>query len=146
MAKTKVKSKGAAEAAAAVNAAPGRLFKVIRNVTLPVLSVKIETPVYVTVKDEMRIGAAQKAGKDEDGKSKTKMEPATVCTVVDLTTGEVKTLIVSAVVKSIFNDDYPNGGYVGKSFCLVKHAKKEGKNYFNFSVDEIDPEQPTDGV
>lgn len=136
----KAKSKGAKEAAATpVTAAVGSLFKTVRNVTLPVLPVKIEEPVYITIKDAMRVGKAQKAGKD----GAKQMEPATVCTVVDLTSGEVKTLIVSAVVKSIFTDEYPDDAYVGKSFRLVKHAKKEGKNYFNFSVDEIDPDQPT---
>lgn len=138
----------AKKAAEAVNTSAGRKFKTVRNVTLPVLKVEIEKPVYITVKDEMRLGSAQKPGREDGkgGEKKQKMEPATVCTVVDLETGEVKTLIVSAVVKGIFTDEYPNGGYVGKSFCLVKHAKKEGKNYFNFSVDEIDPEQPTGGV
>lgn len=142
MAKAKVQSKGAKEAAATAQAQAGRKFAVVRNVTLPVLQLKIETPVYVTIREAMRVGSKQKAGKD----GKPQMEPATVTSVVDLETGEVKTLIISAVVKSIFNDDYPNDAYVGKSFCLVKHAKKEGKNYFNFSVDEIDPAQPTGGV
>jgi len=145
MAKAKAKQKAAVTA----NTTPGRAFKVVRNVTLPVLSVKIEEPVYVTIKDAMRVGAAQKEVIDKaTGKPKPKMEPATVCTVVDLSNdgGEVKTLIVAAVVKGIFEDEYANDAYIGKSFCLVKHAKKEGKNYFNYSVDEIDPDQPTGGV
>jgi hypothetical protein len=144
MAKAKAKQRVSATAA---NTAPGRAFKVVRNVTLPVLPVKIEEPVYVTIKDAMRVGAAQKEVIDKQtGKPKPKMEPATVCTVVDLMTGEVKTLIVAAVVKGIFEDEYAGETYVGKSFCLVKHAKKEGKNYFNYSVDEIDADQPTGGV
>lgn len=138
----------AKRAAGMVNTNQGRKFAVVRNVTLPVLKIEIEKPVYVTIREAMRLGSAQKAGRDDGkgGEKKAKMEPATVTSVVDLETGEVKTLIVSAVIKGIFNDDYPNDSYVGKSFCLVKHAKKEGKNYFNFSVDEIDPEQPTGGV
>lgn len=143
MAKAKVASKGAKEAAASavVNTAAGRKFAVVRNVTLPVLTPKIETPVYVTIKDAMRVGQTIKAKEGEAEK-----KPATVCTAVNVETGEVVTLIVSAVVKSIFERDYPDNAYVGKSFCLVKHAKKEGKNYFNFSVDEIDPSQPSGAV
>jgi hypothetical protein len=136
----KAKSKGKKEQdAAPVSAAPGRKFKTIRNVTLPVLSAKIETPLYVRIQSEMRVGKEMKAGAGE-----AKKAPATLCTATNLETGEVVELIVSAVVKSVFEENYPDGAYVGKSFCLVKHAKKEGKNYFNFSVDEIDPEQPTE--
>lgn len=149
----KAKKKASAEAGAA-QAQPGRKFAVVRNVTLPVLKLAIETPAYITVKDAMRVSeshAGQQAsdeGKGNKGKEEkaNKMGPATICTVVDLETGEVKTLIVSTVVKSIFEREYPGDAYVGKSFCLVKHAKKEGKNYFNFSVDEIDPDAPTAGV
>lgn len=138
----KAKTKGASEKASAPVSAPaGRKFKTLRNVTLPVLVAKIEEPLYVTIKSETRIGKEMKA--TADGQKKA---PATLCTVVNLDTGEVCELIVSAVVKSVFDENYPNGAYVGKSFCLVKHAKKEGKNYFNFSVDEIDPTEPTGGV
>lgn len=143
------KSKKANQAVGAAQVQPGRAFKVVRNVTLPVFKLEIEVPIYVTIKDAMRVSNAKK-GETESGKGAKaggkQMEPATVCTAVDLMTGEVKTLILSAVIKSIFTEDYPGDAYVGKSFCLVKHAKKEGKNYFNFSVDEIDPEQPTAGV
>lgn len=139
------KAKKGSVAPAQAQAQPGRRFAVVRNVTLPVFKVEIEKPIYCTIKDAMRVSSAQgKAKGDKPGEAKK--EPATVCTAVDLETGELKTLIVSAVIKSIFTEDYPNDSYVGKSFCLVKHAKKEGKNYFNFSVDEVDPEQPTGGV
>lgn len=129
------------EAAAPARTAKGRKFATVRNVTLPLLRVEIEQPVYITVKDEMRVSTAKNKKKAGDGKD---MDPATVVTVIDLgdDEGEVKTMIVSAAVKSIWDEEYPGGAYVGKSFCLVKHAKKEGKNYFNFSVDEIDPDQP----
>jgi hypothetical protein len=136
----KAKSKGTKEKESApVASSAGRKFKVTRNVTLAVLSCKIEEPVYVKITTEMRIGREMKAGVGE-----AKKAPATLCTVVDLESGEVRELIVAAVVKSVFEENYPDGAYVGKSFCLVKHAKKEGKNYFNFSVDEIDPEQPNE--
>lgn len=140
MAKAKKANQGAA---APATTSKGRKFATVRNVTLPLLRIEIEQPVYVTVRDEMRVSAAKNRKKAGDGKD---MEPATVVTVADIDPesggGEIKTMIVSAAVKSIWDEEYPNGAYVGKSFCLVKHAKKEGKNYFNFSVDEIDPEQP----
>jgi hypothetical protein len=145
----KAKKKASTEQAA--TAQPGRRFAVVRNVTLPVLKLQIEVPAYITVKDAMRVSeshAGQQASEDGKGakKKENQMGPATICTVVDLESGEVKTLIVSTVVKSIFEREYPGDAYVGKSFCLVKHAKKEGKNYFNFSVDEVDPDSPTDNV
>lgn len=138
MAKAKQKVSGSAPAP--VQSA-GRKFKVLGNVTMPVFTPKIEEPAYVKVLEPMYLGKEMKAGSDGQKKA-----PATLCKVVNLETGEVVLLIVAAVVKGIFEDNFPGNAYVGKAFCLVKHAKKEGKNYFNFSVDEIDPEQPTGGV
>lgn len=138
MAKAK---KAANTVAGPVTQSPGRKFKVLGNVTMPVFTPKIEEPAYVKVLEPMYLGKEMKAGSDGQKKA-----PATLCKVVDLETGEVKLLIVAAVVKGIFEDNYPGNAYVGKAFCLVKHAKKEGKNYFNFSVDEIDPDAPTESV
>lgn len=133
------KAKSAARQSAGAPAqAPGRKFKVLSNVTLPVFTPKIEEPAYVKILEPMYVGKEMKAGSDGQKKA-----PATLCKVVNLETGEVVLLIVAAVVKGIFEDNYADGSYVGKAFCLVKHAKKEGKNYFNFSVDEIDPDEPT---
>lgn len=143
MAKAKKATKGAADPknAAPVTTGADRKFKTLRNITLPVLTAKIEVPLYVRVTSEMRIGKEMKVKEGE-----AKKAPATLCSVVNLETGEVAELIVAAVVKSVFDEHYPGHTYVGKSFCLVKHEKKAGKNYFNFSVDEIDPEQPTGAV
>ena len=109
------------------------LFKVKRNITLPLIKPAIDTPVYIKIASPMFVGKAiQKAG---DGKN---MEPATLVNCVNLETGEEAQIIVPAVLKGIFEDEFPDEAYVGKAFQITKHAKVSGKQYHNFSVAELE--------
>lgn len=62
-----------------------------------------------------------------------------VVRVCDLETGEVATLIVPAVFRSILDDD---GNYVGKCYELIRGEVVQGKNYRQIEVWEIDDPNP----
>lgn len=130
MAKNDNKGTGAP---AAQEAAPRREFKVKRNVTLPVFKFQIDEPAY------LKITGAMFKGKEMKGTGeKAKMEPATLANGVDLETGEEVQIIFGTALASILHEDYANDSYVGLGFRITKHAKKEGKNYYSYSVAEIE--------
>lgn len=101
--------------------------------TRPVLKYVVDTPNYVLIETAAHIGKSMKPG--PDGKQK---EPATLCNVVDLKTGEPAQIILNAVVKSVLAEEYPNDSYVGKCFAITKQARVQGKAYDPFSIEEIE--------
>lgn len=111
--------------------------KVKRVVTLPLLKMAVGVTVHAKMLTKMYIG---KDMKQKEGDKKK--EPATLIDVVDLTTGEPAQIIVSAVVKSVLSEEYPNDSYVGKCFSITKQTRVPGKGYDPFRVVEI--EDPTE--
>lgn len=109
-------------------------FKVKRNITLPLIKPQLDVPVYIKITSEMFVGKDVSAAK---GDAK-KMEPATLVNCVNLETGEEAQIIVPAVLKGIFEDEFPDNGYVGKAFSITKHPKASGKQYHPFSVAELE--------
>jgi len=105
--------------------------KVVKNVTLPLLKKEDDRPVYIK-----SIGAIYK-GKQVNGKEADKMEPADLMNIVNLETGEEMQIICNAVMKSTFNEEYPDDSYIGKCF-RVTQMKVEGKRYKNYSIAEIE--------
>lgn len=127
-------AKAKKKAPAKVAAPQGGKYTRIRALVLPTLKLVEEQPVHVTINGAMTTSTAPQKP-DKDGRTK---EPATVCPVTDLDTGEVTQIICGAVLKGILNEQYPNDGYVEKSFEIVKHAKAPGKRYNTYSVFEIE--------
>lgn len=111
--------------------------EVVRVLTRPTIKLEIGTPVYVLIQSRVVIGKEIKSRRPTDADKEKKREPAHVADVVNLETGELNQLIVSAVVLGVLNDDYPHDAYVGKSFSIKKLDKKAGKDYFPYEVREI---------
>jgi hypothetical protein len=105
--------------------------------TRPVLKYQVDIANYVLIETAMHIG---KEMKQKEGDKKK--DPATLCNVIDLRTGEPAQLIMNAVVKSVLTEEYPNDSYVGKCFSITKQARQTGKSYDPFSLEEI--ENPND--
>lgn len=142
------KKKPAAKAAKPETAAPesnitGGKYKRVKALTGAVIQfavgvarvLRIDTPMEISTRKE-------KAGAK-------KMEPATVCQVTDIETGETGTMICAKVIRSSLEEGYPNGGYVGKAFEITKGDKKksgDGFMYSPFAVYEVDPDQALDGA
>ncbi len=114
--------------------------KVVKRVTMPTLVMKVPDQSWTLfIRDEMRLSKIEnKTGKDADGKAR-KMEPATICTVADVTTGEEFTWLVPSVVQSNLQRDYPDDGYVGKCFWIKNNGKRTpSQRYWDFSIAEVD--------
>lgn len=117
----------------AVASKPVFNFKVIKNVTLPLVKMEEDYPIYVKITSAMFVGKEVKG----DGKTAT-MEPAVLAHVVNLENGEAAQIIISAVIKENLKDNYPEDSYVGKQFEFIKHAKRVGKRYNDYSITEIE--------
>lgn len=107
--------------------------------TRPVLKYQVGIAVNVLIETAMHIGKDMKVKEGEK-----KKEPATLCDVIDLSSGEPAQLIMNAVVKSTLAEAYPNDGYVGLCFSITKQARVQGKQYDPFNIEEI--ENPNDGA
>jgi hypothetical protein len=110
-------------------------YEVVNVVSVPTLKLSDGVPAFVCFDSAMvttpkkgRDGAAL----DEDG------SPATITTakVVDLKTGEVMGLVCGAGLKDNLKTAYPNDGYVGRCFRLVKSVAP-GKRWKAWDVREI---------
>ena len=108
--------------------------------TRPVLKYVVDATVFVKIEEKMHIG---KEMKKKAGDEKAK-EPATLCNVIDLKTGEPAQIILNAVVKSVLTEEYPDDTYVGKCFSITKQARVQGKQYDPFNIEEI--EDPNGGA
>lgn len=101
--------------------------------TRPVLKFEVGKARYIKIETEMHIG---KEMKEQAGEKKK--EPATLCNVIDLSTGEPGQIIVNAVLKSVLSEEYPSGSYVGLCFSITKQARMPGKQYDPFNIEEIE--------
>jgi hypothetical protein len=113
--------------------------KVVKNVTLPVLSLKAGETAYVRIDTKIAQGKELTVSKDKkSGEENANEKPADICQVTNLASGEQLQFIVSAVVKANIEDQYPAHTYVGKSFRIAKLEKRAGKRYFDFNIAEIE--------
>jgi|WetSurMetagenome_2_1015567.scaffolds.fasta_scaffold01855_5 hypothetical protein len=141
-AKAKASVNQAAKAKASVNQAakaPSTFVpKVLKNVTLPFLKLEEDQPIYVKIISKMRTQTAKMTDSPKVSKKGEKdMEPATVVDVVNMKTGEEANMIVNAVLKGNWEEQYPNDSYVDKGFSITKLAKRPGKRYNDFLIQEI---------
>lgn len=139
MAKTKnmTKTSDAADAApVADNVVQGGKFARKAAVTLPTFKMLEGGSYYFAFKAPIRTETSQQ--KDENGKMVDK--PIDIAQVVNVETGELGQIVVGSVLKSNLEKSYPNAGYVGKAFEIVKQKGKEGKRYRTYTVYEIDAE------
>lgn len=111
-------------------------FKVKKHVTLPLLKILDDVPVYIRV--ESAIEKAKEIAATRTRSDAAPKQPPELIHVIDLETGEHAQIIANAVLASTFRDEYPDNGYIGKSFQVIRHKMREGKNYATFSVTEIE--------
>lgn len=109
-------------------------FKVIKNVTLPLLKLDVETPIFVRITGEIFKGK-KITGKTTEENSKQAPE---LMHVFNLESEQPMQMIVNQVLSTELKEQYPESGYVGKCFQFVKHAMQGGKNYATFDIAEIE--------
>lgn len=117
-----------------MSAAAPTIFKRKKLLTRPTLKFSEGVPRYVKFESAMFKGKDTKE-KKSDG---TPKEPATVANVINLEDGSECQIIISAVVKSVLNEEYPNDAYKDKCFEITKQGKQPGKQYNGFNIVEIE--------
>ena len=107
--------------------------KVKQKLILPLLNAKMDVgdSIYIKATGKMYIGKPQKDAKEGQ-------KPADMLPCINLETGEEGEIIVAAIVKSVLDEKFPDGKYVGKGFGITKGDKPKGKRYFQYMVDEIE--------
>lgn len=117
----------------AVTLANGKTFVLKRRVTMPLLSWKeIGKPITFKALDKYKYTTEKETKKGE------KLAATPMMPVIDLQTGQEARLIVGAIMLSLFEEDYKNEDYVGKSFALINHGKPEGKRFNDIELVEIE--------
>ncbi len=121
---------------------PELKFKVVKQVTRPLLKHRDGDTVYIKFLGRPYVG--------KEVKSATKMEPATLVNVINHNgggSGEWQYILSSVLYhkddktneeSGVLMEEYPNHTYVGKSFAIRKFAKEEGKRYNTFELVEIE--------
>jgi len=122
-------TKTAAKATAQKAAFDPNKVEVKTKLVVPQLKYEQHEPCYFKVTGELYQG--------KPNPEKPKDKPADLCRVIDLVDGEEKSLVVPAVLKSVWDEDYAENAYVDKCFMLTKRDKMEGKRYFNYDIAEI---------
>lgn len=128
-------------------------FKVKNHVTLPLLKIEDDKQYAVTIETPFKKGEAAPARKikedytdPETGELKTRdtmskvQEPPVLCQVTNLMTGERAQMIAGAVFHSEITKQYPDDGYVGKSFQFSVQ-KASGKRYKVPMISEVEIER-----
>jgi hypothetical protein len=110
-------------------------FKRTAAIVVPQLKMELEKSYFLNIKTPVEMGKHIEGQTDKDGKKK---EPPMLARVIDLTTGEELDLIFNTVLLGNLNEAYPDNGYVGKSFEIIKHDKAEGKDYNTFGIFEVE--------
>lgn len=100
--------------------------KIKRLVTLPLLKLAVGKVAYVRIEEPMYTGKAV------DDK-----EAAILCKVTNLETGELSEIILPTVLRSIFTEEFPDDGYVGKGFS-IELVKVDGKKYHQIKLAELE--------
>jgi len=134
MSKTNQDTKAAEVSEVAEVAEPTKLkFTIKRAVTLPIMKIFANTPVY------LRLDAPMFEGKllpDDIKQGKT--EGAHIVNCTNLETGEQVQIVVPKVLEAVLNETYLDDSYVGLSFEVTKQKMITGKKYHNFTVKEIE--------
>lgn len=104
-------------------------FKVVKQLTLPVFSLKEEGNGGVfRVIDAIRPVGSQRANFDS---------PMLCVPVEEVRTGECMHLVANKVIKDAL-ESYPDNGYVGRVFDITCLGVPKGKRHRNYRIMEVE--------
>lgn len=105
----------------------GNVWEVAEQVTRPVLQTKDNEPLYVLFDGPIHIapditerkprGSSEDQAADADAK-KEKRTPPMIADVTNLQTGELRVLVIGAVLWRTLEEKYPDNAYVGRAFAM----------------------------
>jgi hypothetical protein len=103
-------------------------FKRKAAVTLALRKLTLDTSHFLMIDGVIHIKAV--------GEGETR-ENWPVMAATDLTTGEQSEVLVDKVLQGTLQEKYPDDGYVGKAFEIIK-SKRTGKKYHDYNVWEVE--------
>lgn len=112
-----------------------KVFKRVKAVTLPTRKMNVDEPAYLTI-NSIKITKSQNIDKTTGEKLDL---PVAQC--IDLESGELCEVVLGAALISTLVETYTLEGVNGKSFEITKINKKAGKEYYSYTVFEIDPNE-----
>jgi len=120
--------------------------RIVKALTLPVLSTKIKTgetqaTIYFFAAGPIKARIAEEVDK-KTGEVKSK--EVHVMTVLSLMDEKPYTVVLSAAALGNLTEEYPNNGYIGKCFELTSFGKINGKDYNTIAITEIAGNDGTD--
>lgn len=107
------------EGATAKTTTPVLAFDVVEDLILPYFKLTDGKPLFVKIESECFTS-------DDTEKYK----------VINLETGETGEIYATAIMKTAFEEKYPDNGYIGKTFQIIR-TKVEGSRFKNFKIQEI---------
>ena len=112
----------------------GLVFKKVKSITVPVIKLSADKPVYLRFESAMEQSkqiVTKKVGSQP-------MEPAVIMHCLNHENDSECILIVGKMLQSVINESFPDNAYVGKSFEIVNHGQRGDKKYNAYSVNEIE--------
>lgn len=128
-------------AVVAVAAKPSLNYMIVKNVSVPSISMKSRDTFTFMSLGPIHTGEPLVEIDKRTGETVTQ-KPATFMRVTDLETGKMHNFMMPTVLEAILNREYDfltgdgKPGYVGKCFVTVK-SRREGKKYDDYALDEI---------
>lgn len=136
-AKTEVATTEANTAVAPVADAPAVFdpsqYEIVQDVVLPILTMPVGETRGFQITGPMFEGKEIK----EDGKAKR--GKATLANVVNLVDGQRMQIVIPTVLEANLRENYPEDGYVGRSFMVRNMGKRPGKEYNDMQISEVRP-------
>lgn len=110
----------------AANAQTAFIPRIARVLTLPVLALAIDAPVYVKIDQLFIDGTPAGEMPDQEALDKGIQQPRKV-RVIDLQTGQMMHLIIGDSLFHILAGEYPEDTYVGRGFSIMRTRVKRGR-------------------
>ena len=125
--------------AAAVASRPK--FTVKSHVTRQLIKIVAGTEYFFRAESAIYDAPEESGGrKPRAGSAAEAQKPPKLLNVIELTTKTVGVVVVPHVLNEELTRFFPDNGYVGKDFYIIKHAMEEGKKYSTFTIQEIEME------
>jgi hypothetical protein len=118
---------------------PGLKFKIEKRIVVPTMKVELNTAIFVRFEQPIEARKKMEEEKQPDGTMKAVEKTIEIARVTNLETGEICEIVAGTVLMSELAEAYEQGGYVGKSFRILK-KDVAGKRYKAYELDEISVE------
>ena len=116
----------------------GSKFRVAKQVTRTVLQQFNEVPFYIEITSSIHVSTIDPEYSKFKNKDTGEASLPDVCDVTNLETGECQILIVNTVLGSELNRNYPDDGYIGRSFGVLRTKSDLDKRYFTYKIIELE--------